>query len=133
MKQKLLGGGETVANKTERLRDICKRGRASTLRGFARLAVSEGIYSEQDRDAAILRVAMQDVRRVLKEKDDAGLPRFGPVRDSDDGPVWVPRRLWKVEDYQSYYTTLKTKHNETGDQLSLVSKECLERYDHRLR
>lgn len=107
-------------SKDQRIREVYEaHGQRMSIPDLAKACVSAGIWTPIELQLFALRSVREHCRRVLKERDDAGLPKNGQTidRDQDGQPIWKARMLWGFEDYELNVT----EHVEQRDENHAVA------------
>ena len=87
---------------------------------------AENCLSEDDIEGRIIHDLTEDVRRVWRKHDKAGLPMAGPCRseDPDEESEWVQRSFWEVDDYMFNIETRAAGLKADAKVVRLLIKEC---------
>jgi hypothetical protein len=129
--QMTFDGDEIPANRAQAVKDLFEQaGGELGSRGFARLCIDNGVYSFALLDRAQLTWVQSDIRRILKQPDESGLPFAGQTteRGEDNEPIWKQRRYWFYEDYESNIHEHLRNRDENHNAAVALTRECAARF-----
>lgn len=118
-------------SRADRIWNIFVRlGQVST-RVLTEHCLAEKVWTVEEMDGIQFRACQDEVRRVLRKRDDRNLPKAGQTTvENDDGDtevLWAPRQLWLFADYElncREHWADADESNRVGDALA---DECEER------
>lgn len=120
-------------SKDQRIRDVYEaHGQRMSIPNLAKACVSDGVWTPIELQLFALRSVREQCRRVLKERDAAGLPKSGQTCEQDDDgqPVWQARFLWGFEDYELNVKEHVEQRNENHVVAVKLAAEGSARYGH---
>lgn len=129
--ENMFGEATPIESEERRVRKFfAESGGAMSTAAFARLALSRGVWTEQELDRFTLQSAQARIRRYLKKPDASGLPFAGQTVDHDesDAPIWKQRFLWDFEDYTLNVKELASQLNQRYWSAIGLINECRDRY-----
>lgn len=126
---------EPARTRDDLVNDVFERnGKALSLRDLAKACVSEGVWSQDELNAIVIKSVMEACRRVLNKKDEAGLPKNGPTTetDGDGAPVWKARQIWLFPDYERNVREHVQQRDENHIVALRLAEEAEDRFGHRI-
>ena len=114
-------------SKAEQIRENWRLWGAMPIRQFVHRMRDEGIFDEQDREAAEIRGLCADTRKALKENDEHGVPFAGPI-EKGRNPIWRQTEMWALEDFVFALSEGISALNADYAKLKTLQDLCRERF-----